>query len=102
MDITSIILSVPRADNVAEAARLIAKESKKTDFPIEVDAVYKWPRNGIPDHHWPVMIKLTGTSVDALYAANQALRRSKLKGTRPKTGVPRTTPEHQSTITRAA
>lgn len=37
-------------------------------------AVYKWPKIGIPDRHWPKLIELSGVTVEQLYAANRAAR----------------------------
>lgn len=36
----------------------------------KIDAVYKWPDIGIPDRHWPLIIKLASSSPEELYAAN--------------------------------
>jgi len=40
----------------------------------KVDAVYKWPSIGIPDRHWPLIIRLASTDPEELYAANVAAR----------------------------
>lgn len=39
-------------------------------------AVYKWPKNGIPEDRWDLVMELTEVSVEEIYAANQALRRA--------------------------
>lgn len=45
-----------------------------TEGRIKSDAVYKWSANGIPDRHWPVLIKHAGASPDELFEANRAVR----------------------------
>lgn len=37
-------------------------------------AVYKWPGIGIPDRHWPVLIRLADTNAEELFRANLAAR----------------------------
>lgn len=39
-----------------------------------VDAVYKWPTIGIPDRHWPILIKLANATPDELFEANRLAR----------------------------
>jgi hypothetical protein len=41
---------------------------------VSVDAVYKWPRIGIPDRHWPHILPLAGASAAEMLAANIAAR----------------------------
>jgi len=43
-----------------------------------IDAVYKWPTIGIPDRHWPILIKLAATSPDELFEANRLARTTPL------------------------
>lgn len=37
-------------------------------------AVYKWPSNGIPASHWPILIELAKVTANELLAANVAAR----------------------------
>lgn len=37
-------------------------------------AVRKWPSNGIPERHWPLVQQLSGASVEELYGANRLAR----------------------------
>lgn len=37
-------------------------------------AIYKWPKIGIPDRHWPTLMRLAGVSADELLTANQVAR----------------------------
>jgi hypothetical protein len=39
------------------------------------DAVYKWLSIGIPDRHWPLLIRLSGATPEELFKANSAARR---------------------------
>lgn len=41
---------------------------------VSAAAVYKWPKIGIPDRHWPLIISLTGATADELLSANQIAR----------------------------
>jgi len=38
------------------------------------DAVHKWPTIGIPDRHWPLLMKLTSVTAEELFEANRAAR----------------------------
>lgn len=61
----------------------VASATSDTAKPVGVDAVFKWYHNGIPDEHWPMLIKRAGVSVDDLYKANVAVRRSRPRGNAP-------------------
>lgn len=37
-------------------------------------AVRKWSQSGIPERHWPLVMKLTKTDIGEIYAANEAAR----------------------------
>ena len=41
---------------------------------LKVDAVRKWPRNGIPEKHWADLRHLCDASVEELHAVNEAAR----------------------------
>jgi hypothetical protein len=49
----------------------IATESKGS---ISVEAVYKWPRIGIPDRHWAVVMPRAKASAHEMLLANTAAR----------------------------
>ena len=59
------------ADACSEASVRGAKK-------LTVDAVYRWPSNGIPDRYWQVIIPLAETCADELLAANEAARAEKV------------------------
>jgi len=44
------------------------------DAPVTIEAVYKWPKIGIPDRHWPWIMQLAGVTADELLTANVAAR----------------------------
>lgn len=44
---------------------------------LSVDAVYKWPQNGIPDRYWRPIMPLANTNTAELFAANEAARSAK-------------------------
>ena len=37
-------------------------------------AIRKWPANGIPDKHWPLIIAMKGFTAEQLLAANEVIR----------------------------
>ena len=63
--------TLPEIIKAAGGARQISAASNGALTP---DAVYKWPVIGIPDRHWPMLMRLTKVSVDELFAANLAAR----------------------------
>lgn len=44
---------------------------------LTVDAVYKWPSNGVPDRYWPFILPLANASADEMLAANELARAEK-------------------------
>ncbi len=64
--------SVTQIIELAGGPAVIADASKGR---IKKDAVYKWPNIGIPDRHWPVIIKLAEVSPDELFFANCKARK---------------------------
>lgn len=68
MTIDAIIKSAGGAAAVAEA---IATDTGKT---FKADAVYKWPKIGIPDRHWQTIIRLSGCTAQQLFEANLEAR----------------------------
>lgn len=51
-------------------AKVVAREAER----VSVDAVYKWTKIGIPDRHWPLVIRLSGVTADELVQANTIVR----------------------------
>lgn len=64
----------------AGGAVAIASETKGE---LSADAVYKWPKIGIPDRHWPLVMRLSGASADEMLAANVAARSPEAAGAQP-------------------
>jgi hypothetical protein len=61
----------------AGGAPVIAEKSKTEEEScgeLSAAAVYKWQQIGIPDRHWPLIIKLADTTPTELYEANKAVR----------------------------
>ncbi len=52
----------------------IAKAAKNTRWKITFKSVYDWPQIGIPDRHWPVLIKLAKATAEELMEANKKAR----------------------------
>jgi hypothetical protein len=71
--IEEIIKAAGGARLISEASGPVNDAGKR---PLTYDAVYKWVGNGIPDRHWPLVISLTETSPDELFAANMKARSS--------------------------
>jgi hypothetical protein len=55
----------------AGGAKGIASESNGS---VSAEAVYKWPRIGIPDRHWPLVMPLAQATAAEMLAANIAAR----------------------------
>ena len=52
----------------------ISAASGKRGPAVSVKGVYNWVRIGIPEKHWPLLLKLSRASADELYRANRLLR----------------------------
>lgn len=63
----------------AGGPKKIAAESAKTDWVIEAKSVYDWPRIGIPEWHWPILIKHAKATTDELHRANKIARAKRSK-----------------------
>lgn len=56
-------------------AERLAKATRGSLKPISIDAVYRWPRMGIPDVHWPVVMALVpNLTADQLMRLNIEVR----------------------------
>lgn len=69
--------SAPRPCTVKEildAAGGPGKIAEASAGAVSVEAVYKWPKIGIPDRHWSILMGLCDVTADELYAANVAAR----------------------------
>lgn len=49
----------------------VAEATQETAYPVTVEAVFKWYRNGIPEDHWPVVMALGGCTLEQIYNANR-------------------------------
>lgn len=63
--------TIPQIIEASGGAKAIQAESNGA---FSVDAVYKWPTIGIPDRHWPLLIKLAGATPEELFKANAVAR----------------------------
>jgi hypothetical protein len=66
MIVRSLIKSCGGPAKVADATR-------ETAYPVTVEAVFKWYRNGIPEDHWPVVMALGGCTLEQIYSANRVV-----------------------------
>jgi hypothetical protein len=72
--------TVAQLISVAGGARRIAAASADTQHPIGFEAVYKWPKIGVPERHWPLLIVLTGATVQEIYDANRQIDSASTEG----------------------
>ncbi len=81
----SQIVSEPQAVVVEGVGRRSLKEiieaaggpgaiAAASDGGVTAEAVYKWRKIGIPDRHWPLLMRMCAVSADELLAANVAAR----------------------------
>ena len=63
--------SIPQIIKAAGGPATIAAASEGA---VSVEAVYKWPRIGIPDRHWSFVMSLANASAEEMLAANIAAR----------------------------
>jgi hypothetical protein len=68
------ILTVPDIIKRAGGATAIETASKAEGGGVTAEAVYKWPGIGIPDRHWPLIMRLSGATASQMLAANVAAR----------------------------
>ena len=61
----------------AGGPKKIAAATQKTARPISSKSVYDWPTIGIPERHWPVLIKLAKSSPEELMRVNAKARASR-------------------------
>lgn len=73
--------------SAAGGGMAIAKKSPASN-KLTYSAIMKWTNKGIPDRHWPILIRLAKTNPNELFEANQAARRkAKAKETRLKNKI---------------
>lgn len=76
--VSDIIVSCGGPENIeARSGVKLVKSGTKAGQEVPVVshwAVRKWESIGIPERHWPLVMKLTRTNVKELYAANEAAR----------------------------
>lgn len=65
---TSVQSIIKRAGGASRIAELLGGR-------LTSDAIYKWPKIGIPDRHWPLIMRLSGASADEMLAANVSARK---------------------------
>lgn len=56
--------------------------SNASEGQVTIDAVYKWPKIGIPDRHWPVVMPLARASAHEMLTANVLARAPSLEAER--------------------
>jgi hypothetical protein len=71
--VRGIISAAGGRQAIADASANPRFRAKKT---ISVEAVHKWPKIGIAEDHWPLMLQLVaGLTVQDIYAANRRLEK---------------------------
>jgi len=67
-------MSISEIIKACGGPKAISSASEQTRRPITVWAVHKWRLGGIPDHQWPLVMRLApSVTVNDLYQANQAV-----------------------------
>lgn len=58
----------------------ISEASGEAGRPITVKGIYKWHSIGIPQKHWPVVMRLADVTETELYEANRQLEQDRKAG----------------------
>ena len=79
MEFTSSICSVMSGPDltISEIIKLAGGASaieRESGGSVTAEAAYKWPKIGIPDRHWPLIMRLTRATADQLFRANVVAR----------------------------
>jgi len=69
-----VVRTVDDLIRLAGGAKALSEESANSTKRVGTYAVHKWRRNGIPDEHWELFLRIPGVSADTIYRANAALR----------------------------
>ena len=77
-NVTDIITAAGGPEVIAR--HLPKKVNKRTGEKVDrTSAVYKWKKLGIPERHWPLLLKLSDElTIDDLFAANRKARGEKM------------------------
>jgi hypothetical protein len=75
-DVPSIIKACGGPEKIEAASGTRRRPGKRQTIPVLSHwAVRKWPSTGIPERHWPLLMKLRGDlTLDELHTANEAVR----------------------------
>jgi hypothetical protein len=66
---------IEAAGGVQAVARHLPSKSRTGGSAIDpASTVYKWRKSGIPERHWPLIMRLAKVSIGKIFAANQRLR----------------------------
>lgn len=66
--------NIPEIIKAAGGPRKLHEHITARGTKFTIDAIYKWPTIGIPDRHWPLLIKLAKATPEELFKANSAAR----------------------------
>lgn len=69
-----VLPATPSVSEIIKSAGGAVKIAAESEGEITADAVYKWPKIGIPDRHWPLIIRLSNATPAELMAANVVAR----------------------------
>ncbi|UIK04883.1 hypothetical protein [Neorhizobium galegae] len=67
-------LSIRDVIKVAGGPAAVQAELERRGHDLTRDAIYKWPKTGVPDRYWDALIQLTDLGPKELYRANCAAR----------------------------
>lgn len=69
-------ITVGRIIRIAGGVDRVADATRASRRPVTFEAVYKWPKYGIPEHHWRAVMGLCEGRIGPveLHHANEAAR----------------------------
>lgn len=76
MTVRDIIKDCGGAPRIAEESRRLNALDPALYRVAGLKAVYKWTESGIPEWHWPVVMKLSRHDEKSIHRANRELQRS--------------------------
>lgn len=74
-------LSVADIVELAGGRRAVSTASRKTPHEVTYQAVLYWESHGIHPRHWPLLMQLTGLTVDEIFSASELTKKKWRKAT---------------------
>lgn len=71
---SSIFEAMRTISEIIKAAGGAGTIAAASDGGVSAEAVYKWPKIGIPDRHWPLVMPMANATAAEMLAANMEAR----------------------------